>query len=410
MNKVRVRFPPSPTGIPHIGNTRTALYNFLFARHNKGSFVLRIEDTDQKRLVPGAREAILEILEWLGIKHDEFYVQSERLDLYKEHTKILLDKKLAYEKDGAVWVKVPGDKTFAWDDAVGKKHISFNGKDIEDFVILKSDGFPTYHLANIVDDHLMEISHVIRGEEWISSTPKHLYLYEAFSWQPPSFAHLPVILGQDKEKLSKRYGAKTVLELRDEGFLPEAVNNFMALLGWSPGGDREIMSMEEMTQLFKLEDVNTSCPIFDNTKLLWMNGEYIRKTKNEDLKAKISQILGDKFKKIDQETLDKLLELAKDRMKTLQEFEGLVEFVLQPQKPQLDDNEQKIAEKLKSKLSILKNWNAAAILDVLRQVLKEEGIKMSVLYKIFTGKTSGLPLPETLEILGREKALSLMSS
>jgi len=189
----------------------------------------------------------LEILDWLSINYDgKVLRQSKRLEIYKEYAKELLNKKIAYEKENAVWVKVSQDKIFSWIDLVGNKKISFSGKDQEDFVILKSDGFPTYHLANVVDDHLMEITHVIRGEEWISSTPKHIHLYQSFGWEMPQFAHLSVILGPDKAKLSKRHGAKSVLDYRDEGYVKEALLNYMALLGWNPGSDKEVMSLEEM--------------------------------------------------------------------------------------------------------------------------------------------------------------------
>ncbi|MEK7160347.1 MAG: glutamate--tRNA ligase family protein, partial [Patescibacteria group bacterium] len=282
---VRVRFAPSPTGIPHIGNTRTAFFNYLFAKHNKGEFILRIEDTDKKRIVKGAEEAILEILEWLGIKYDGKLIrQSDRLDLYKKYVQELLDKKIAHKKEGAVWIKVPEDKKFEWIDKVGQKKISFAGKDVDEFVILKSDGYPTYHLANIVDDHLMEITHVIRGEEWISSTPKHLYLYESFDWEPPQFAHLPVILGTDRSKLSKRHGAQSILDYREKGYLKEALLNYMAMLGWNLGSDREIFSMDELIKLFELKDVNTANPIFDVKKLEWLNGVWIRSIAEQDIK------------------------------------------------------------------------------------------------------------------------------
>ncbi|MDP2585498.1 MAG: glutamate--tRNA ligase family protein, partial [Candidatus Levybacteria bacterium] len=184
---VRVRIAPSPTGIPHIGNTRTALFNYAFAMHNKGKFIVRIEDTDQARIIPGAKEAIFEILNWLGISWDEEYTQSERKDIYKEHAESLIKKGLAYEDEGAVRFKIPIGREISWTDAIGNKKISFKTDIVEDFVILKSDGFPTYHLANVIDDHLMNISHVIRGDEWISSTPKHILLYEAFGWELPVF-------------------------------------------------------------------------------------------------------------------------------------------------------------------------------------------------------------------------------
>jgi glutamyl/glutaminyl-tRNA synthetase len=287
---VKVRFAPSPTGIPHIGSTKAALYNFLFAKANGGEFILRIEDTDRKRVVAGAEKAILEILEWLGLHYDGKPIhQSERLEIYKKYVQELVDKKIAHEKDGAIWIKVPEDKTFEWIDKIGNKTIKFLGKDVDEFVILKSDGFPTYHLANVVDDHLMEITDVIRGEEWISSTPKHLYLYESFGWTVPNFAHMPVILGPDKTKLSKRHGAKSALDYKDEGFVKEALLNFMALLGWNPGGDQEKMDLDFMVKNFKLEEVNSASPIFDIKKLEWMNGVWIRSFDEDELEERLRE-------------------------------------------------------------------------------------------------------------------------
>lgn len=390
---VRVRFAPSPTGIPHIGGTRTALFTFLYARHNKGEFILRIEDTDRKRLVKGSEEAIEEILKWLGLTPDKKYKQSERLETYKEHVDLLIDKKKAYEKDGAIYVHVPEEKEFSWVDLVGSKSISFKGSDIEDFVILKSDGFPTYHLANVVDDHLMEITHVMRGEEWTSSTPKHLYLYELFDWEAPQFAHLPVILGTDHTKLSKRHGAKSALDYREDGYLPQAINNYMALLGWNPGGDKEIFSISEMIKIFDLKDINTANPIFDINKLNWMNGVYIRNLSLDEL----AKELGSKNKEI--------IALAQTRMNTLKDFEALTEFFSKKPKIKLDNKEKIIAKVLRYELSKLKNWKAEDILFALKNVLEKEKVKMKVLYKIFTGKEAGLPLPQSLEILGEEDTL-----
>src|SRR3990167_6419286 len=242
---VRVRIAPSPTGIPHIGNTRTALFNYAFAKHNKGKFIVRIEDTDQARIVPGAKEAIFEILNWLGIAWDEEYVQSERKNIYKEHVENLIKKGLAYADEGAVRFKIPTNREISWIDAVGDKKISFKTDVLEDFVILKSDGFPTYHLANVVDDHLMHITHVIRAEEWLSSTPKHILLYKAFGWEIPMFAHIPLLLNPNKSKLSKRQGDVAVEEYLKKGYLKETLLNFIALLGWNPGAGntQEIFSL-----------------------------------------------------------------------------------------------------------------------------------------------------------------------
>lgn len=403
---VRVRFAPSPTGIPHIGGTRTAFFNYLFAKHNNGKFILRIEDTDQSRIVPGAKEAIFEILNWLGISWDEEYIQSERKNIYKEHVESLIKKGLAYEDEGAVRFKVPINQEVSWIDAVGNKTISFKTDIIEDFVILKSDGFPTYHLANIVDDHLMNISHVIRGDEWLSSAPKHLLLYKSFSWRPPVFAHMPNILGSDRQKLSKRHGAKSVLDYRNEGYLKEAILNFMVLLGWNPGGDKEFMGIDEMIKLFDLKEINLASPIFDLQKLTWMNGEYIRQTQNSKLKTQIYEFYDkDKdilnFLKSDTKTLDFILDLAKTRMKTLKEFRDLVV----PKTPELSSEEKNIAKTLSKKFSAIKDWNSEAILSAMKEVLIAHKAKGSILYKIVTGFEKGLPLPESLEILGKEKTL-----
>lgn len=401
MADVRVRIAPSPTGIPHIGNTRTALFNYLFAKHNKGKFILRIEDTDRARLVEGAEEKIKEILEWLGLAWDEFYKQSERLAIYKKAADELLRKGLAHREEAAIRFIVPKDKTVSWTDSVGNKNISFKTDDIEDFIILKSDGFPTYHLGNVVDDHEMKITYVIRGDEWISSTPKHILLYQAFGWELPVFAHLPVILGPDKTKLSKRHGAQSILEYRDEGYLKEALLNFMVLLGWNPGGDREIMTINEMIKLFDLKDVNTNTPVFDINKLTWFNGYYIRKSKISNLK---SQILSQspKLKKVDDALLDKLIGLAQTRMKTLNDFYELVNPFLDKPKLKLNAQEKAVAEKLKEKLSTIEQWNNETILAAIMRVISEEKTNMPVIYKVLTGSETGLPLPDMLAILGKE--------
>lgn len=404
MSEVRVRFPPSPTGIPHIGNTRTALFNYLFARHNKGVFILRIEDTDQKRIVPGAREAIEEILNWLGIAADEVSIQSERLPLYQEASQNLLRHNFARKEEGAIRFIVPKGRSITWEDAVGRKKISFRTDDIEDFIILKSDDFPTYHLANVVDDYEMKITHVIRGDEWISSTPKHILLYEAFGWEPPIFAHLPVILGPDKTKLSKRHGAKSVLEFRNEGYLKEALLNFMALLGWTHPKQKDVFSIGEAIKAFDLKDVNTNSPIFDINKLTWLNGYYIRKAQSANLKAQIIE-QDPKIAHVDRNLLDKLIPLAQTRMKTLKDFYELAKPVLEEAQVKLGEKEKAVAKRLIQEFSTIEQWNNQAILATFRDVITHYNLRMSVLYKICTGRESGLPLPETLEILGREKTL-----
>lgn len=414
---IRVRFAPSPTGIPHIGNTRTALFNYLFARASGGKFILRIEDTDQKRIVKGAEEAILEILEWLGIKPDGSVVhQSDRLKIYNEHVKELIDGKKAYEKEGAVWVKVPHERRFGWTDGVGNKKISFLGKDVDEFVILKSDGFPTYHLANVVDDHLMGITHVIRGEEWISSTPKHIYLYEALGWKDnmPEFAHLPVILGPDHTKLSKRHGAKSVLDYRSEGFLKEALINFMVLLGWNPGGEKEQFSLSELEKIFSLKQINTANPVFDIKKLAWLNGVWIRELGENDFEKRlrefysrdneVSDVLDNKT------TKGVLLAAAKSRMKTLADFKPLVSE--KESKREYTIKEIKIAgqllEHLKNELG--DNWTEERLINSLRKFNKEKDVPFKTIYFVLTGKDQGLPLGELLKIRHKDFFINNLKS
>jgi glutamyl/glutaminyl-tRNA synthetase len=404
---VKVRFAPSPTGVPHIGGIRTALFNFLFARANNGEFILRIEDTDQKRLVQGAEEAILESLDWLGVNFDGKPIhQSERLEIYKKYAQELLDKKIAHKKEDAVWVKVPEDRRFEWEDQVGKKKISFLGKDVDEFVVLKSDGFPTYHLANIVDDHLMEITHVLRGEEWISSTPKHLYLYESFGWTPPSFAHLPVILGSDKTKLSKRHGAKSALDYKNEGFVKEALLNFMALLGWNPGGDKEQMDLSFMIKNFKLEDINTANPIFDIKKLEWLNGVWIRTLNGEKrLKENLEEFYkanNEVNKKLKSDNACDLVNAAASRLRTLADFQSLISIERQKD---MTKEEKVTADKLyKFLIEELGNnsWENEKFLAALKNFSKNENLPFKTIYFLLSGKEQGIGLLELNQIYGKD--------
>jgi len=327
---IRTRFAPSPTGFLHVGGLRAALYNYLFARKNQGKFLLRIEDTDQKRAVEGAVESLIKTLKWSGLEFDEGpgvegscgpYIQSQRTELYKKHADELLEKGFAYrcfctaqrldemrklqeEKHLApkydqhclhlskeetaklmdasvpfvIRQKIPTSGAVEWEDAV-RGNVSFKCDTIDDQVLLKSDGFPTYHLANVVDDHMMNISHVIRGEEWLSSTPKHILLYQAFGWKHPVFSHLPLILNKDRSKLSKRQGDVAVEDYIKKGYLPEAMINFIALLGWHPGSDstQEIFTLDELIEKFTLEKVHKAGAVFDLEKLDWINWQWRRK-------------------------------------------------------------------------------------------------------------------------------------
>jgi len=336
---VRTRYAPSPTGYLHVGGLRTALYNYLYARQHGGSFVLRIEDTDQTRKVEGAVENLIDVFGWLGMVFDEGphiggacgpYVQSERLSTYREHLQHLSDVGHAYacfctsarleemrrqqttsgrlpmydrrcrnlSKDVAqrrmaagephVWrMSVPDGQRVIVSDMI-RGDVSFETGTIDDQVLLKSDGFPTYHMANVVDDHLMQISHVIRGEEWLPSTPKHALLYQFFGWQIPQFAHLPLLLNADRSKMSKRSGDVAVEEYRKNGFLPATLLNFVALLGWHPRDDREIFSLDDLVREFSLERVNKAGAVFDLAKLRWMNAEYLKAEDEATLLSHIS--------------------------------------------------------------------------------------------------------------------------
>ncbi len=343
---IRTRYAPSPTGYLHVGGLRTALYNYLFARRNGGTFILRIEDTDQTRRVEGAVQNLLDAFAWLGLDFDEGpfvggpygpYVQSERLDLYRTYIEQLAAAGHAYpcfcssetleamragqaargvppmydrrcrdlkreeadrrigEGQPHVWrMAVPRGRTVTVDDLI-RGPVSIASDTIDDQVLIKSDGFPTYHMANVVDDHHMQISHVIRGEEWLTSTPKHVLLYEFFGWESPKFAHLPLLLNPDRSKMSKRSGDVAVEDYRRRGVLPEALINYVALLGWHPSDEREIFSLHELISEFSLERVGKAGAIFDITKLFWVNSEYIKAESDEELfghvEAELSELI-----------------------------------------------------------------------------------------------------------------------
>jgi glutamyl-tRNA synthetase len=365
-NKVRVRLAPSPTGYLHLGTLRVALYNYAFAKKNNGSFILRIEDTDQNRLVDDAVENIISTLNTIGVEFDEGpnkggaygpYVQSERLDIYKKYIDELIDKGLAYHcfcdketldemraaqmerkedpkydrrclnltkeevqakiDNGDSYVirlKMPEDRVFSFDDAI-RGVVEINSNQVDDQVILKSDGFPTYHLAACVDDHLMEITHVFRGEEWISSTPKHIWLYECLGWEAPKFVHLPLIMNTDHSKLSKRKNDVSVENYLQKGYPVPALINYIALIGWHTPDDREFFTLDELCQEFSLERVSKSNGVFDIVKLDWMAGMYIREMSNEALAEKCRPYLEKEgYDVSDQRKLVAVMDNAKDRI------------------------------------------------------------------------------------------------
>ena len=357
--EIRVRFAPSPTGYLHIGGARTALFNYLFAKKHNGKFLLRIEDTDTERSKSEFTEQIIRSLEWLGIKHDEEIVyQSKRFETYKKYAEKLLKEGKAYrcfctkeeleqrKKENPKWkydrkcfnlsekeieenlkqgkpytirLKLPDTEIKFYDYVKGD--MSFHSKDFEDFIIVRSNGVPIYQFTVVIDDAEMGITHVIRGDDHLSNTPKQILLYQALGFNIPEFAHIPLILGQDKKRLSKRHGATSVEEYREAGFLPEALVNFIALLGWSPGDDREMLSLKELVQEFSLERINKSPAVFDFKKALWLNGKYIAQKNTEELIPLIEEVYkkhGIYFKSNPEHK--KIAELLKTRVKTINEF------------------------------------------------------------------------------------------
>lgn len=506
---IRVRFAPSPTGYLHIGNLRVCLYNYLFARQNKGKLILRIEDTDRERYVEGAIENLIKTLKSIGLVYDDGpYLQSKRLKIYQEYAQKLINSGRAYycfctedelekmrqeqmtnkmppmydkrcrkltpeevtlrlrslqqssgqaEQPYVVRLKIPEEGSIMVKDLI-RGEIEFDLKTIDDQVLLKSDGYPTYHLAVVVDDYLMKITHVIRGEDWLPSTPKHLLLYRAFGWQPPQFAHLPLILNPDRSKLSKRQGDVAAEDYLAQGYLPEALLNFIALLGWNPGGEQEIFSLNELIKLFSLEKIQKSGAIFNREKLDWMNGYYIRKMGVSELTEKCIPYLvrsglirplisnfpsldspsrrGGQFliskqvskskpqiaqtdELIDFKWLTKIVSLEQERLKRLDEIGERTKFFFvdkleyepdiliwkKMDKPAISDNLNLIKEKLASLTAPkFKAKNIQAILNK----LVEKGGAGEIFWPFrvaLSGQKSSPPPAEIAEILGKDKTI-----
>lgn len=465
---VRTRFAPSPTGYLHVGGLRTALYAYLYAKQNNGQMVLRIEDTDQERKVEGAIDKIIEALDWAGLNPDEGpraggnygpYIQSERIQYYTKYANQLLEKEHAYPcfctkerldelnriqkmqnkppgydgkcrripkeeaeqriKAGEPHVirqKITEDRDIIVNDIIRGK-VSFDTNLLDDQILVKSDGFPTYHLANIVDDHMMEITHVIRGEEWLPSTPKHILLYEFLGWEVPEFAHLPLLLNKDRSKLSKRQGDVAVSDYREKGYLKDALLNFLALLGWNPGTEQEIFSMEDLIQEFSLEKVGKSGSVFDIEKLNWMNGIYIRNMEIEELYRQIKPRIDSEID-WNAKALKKIIGLLQESLTTLNDIneKGIIFF---KEKLHLEDeaaemvhteNTIKVLRSFAGKLNDLEELDKDNFIETARAVQKETGIKgqqlwMSIRVGI-TGQTHGPEIHKTAEILGKERSLN----
>jgi glutamyl-tRNA synthetase len=404
--KVRTRFAPSPTGYLHIGGLRTAAYAYALAKHNKGDFILRIEDTDQKRNIPGSADSLKKTLEIFGLKWDESYTQSERLKLYKEVAEKLVSQGNAYHFEGAIKLKIPKDEIVSYRDFVFKQEIKWNTNDVFEPIILKSDGFPTYHLAVVVDDHEMKISHVLRGYDWMPSTPIHLLIYKFLEYEIPEIGHLTDIQSPEGGKLSKRKGNVSVEQFLADGYLPEALLNFIILLGWAPKDNREMFTLEEFVQNFREDGFQKSNPRYVPDKLNWFNQQYIKKLSDEELANKVKN-----FTKC--EDIKKYLPLVRDRLVTLKDFDALTDyFFSRPagQSPLGGAQKQKQGAIVTHAISVLQtSFDGKILEEKAREFCTQENIKVGdyfmALRVAITGKTATPPLWEIMQILGKEESL-----
>jgi glutamyl-tRNA synthetase len=465
MTKPRVRFAPSPTGYLHVGGARTALFNWLFARHTGGTLVLRIEDTDRERSTEAHTRVILDGLGWLGITCDEGpFFQGDYGDRHRADAERLLNEGKAYrcfctreeldaqraqaEAAGQVFrydgrctrltadevaartaagapstirFRVP-DEELAWDDAVHGR-ISFQGRDLDDFVILRSDESAIYNLAVVSDDIAMSISHVIRGDDHISNTPKQIALYRALGRPLPVFAHVPMILGTDGKKLSKRHGATAVGDYQEQGILPLAMRNFLALLGWSPGGDREILPEDEMVRLFTLEGIQKKAAVFDPAKLEWMNGQYLSALPAEELLEPVLRRLGQLGVQHEGRDLGPMIDAVKGRSRTILQVAERVAVRLDPSRSTLDFQGEALVKKMGhafgTNLRLVvqalvtlppERWQADALLDTLKALAESRGLKLGDVMQpvrvALTGSTVSEPVNELLAVVGRPRSLS----
>lgn len=481
MPEIRTRFAPSPTGLLHIGGVRTALFEILFAHHHGGQALLRIDDTDRTRLVPGAIQSLIEDLSWVGLHFDEGpsdeeialadegykggfgiggpakpYVQSQRLDRYKATSEELIRLGVAYRCDctadrlekereeqtarkemvgysgycrnrnvpadipHVVRFQIPEDRPVVLADAV-KGEVKWEQIILRDPVLLKSDGFPTYHLATVVDDHDMRISHVLRADEWLSTAPLHLLLFEALGWETPVFAHLPPVLGTDGKKLSKRHGATFLSSFREAGYLPEAILNFMALIGWSPGEgeQQEIFSMDELTRRFSLDRVNNAGGVFNYDKLKWMNGVYIRALAAEDLGKRLRPFLVNAGLQVDEEKLRRIVPHVQQRLELLPDAIPLVEFLFKDKitrdmpsmlKKGMDAPKARdISTRAAEALGALPVFDAPSIEAALRGLAEQTGMQAGSVFTVVriavTGQKVTPPLFESVYALGQAESV-----
>lgn len=420
---IRVRFAPSPTGYLHIGGARTALFNWMYAKSQDGKFILRIEDTDLERSKQEYVDEIIDSLSWLGFKYDELYFQSKRFDIYKEHALKLLNEGKAFKDGEAVVLKIPQDQQVKLYDLI-RGEIVFDTATIKDQVLMKSDGSPTYSFACVVDDALMEISHVIRGEDHISNTPKQILIYQALGFKIPKFAHLPLIMGEEGGRLSKRTGAVAVTEYRTMGFLPEAIINYLMLLGWSPGGNQEIVKFSDAVKKFSIKKVNKTAAEFSMDKLRWINGQYLNAAPAQQLAQLSIPLLKEKgyiTDDADKAHIEAAVKLFQSRLETLTDFSWRADFVftdafsVEPQAREkfLTKDKAKPFRLLSEKLSSLVDFNAKTAEEAFRSLVAELGMTAADLVHpvrvALTGKTVGPGLFETMALLGKEKTVKRLA-
>ncbi|MBP6342701.1 MAG: glutamate--tRNA ligase [Candidatus Omnitrophica bacterium] len=419
---IRVRFAPSPTGFLHIGGARTALFNWMYARAQGGQFILRIEDTDKVRSKQEYLDEILDSMKWLGLNWDEFYKQSDRFDLYRKYAKQLLDEGKAYADGEAVILKVPQKIIKIYD--IIRDEITIDSSEIKDQVLMKSDGSPTYSFACVVDDSLMEISCVIRGEDHISNTPKQILIYEALGFKIPKFAHLPLILDPEGGRMSKRAGATAVTEYRDMGFLPEGVVNYLMLLGWSPGNNQEVVPMEAALKNFSIKKINKAGAAFSMDKLTWINTQHIKQSETSKLTEMLIPVLkkaGYAPEAFDRQWLENVVHLFKPRMSTLIDFLDWAAFALkddftldaEAKAQHLSQDKSKEFKLLAERLSSVSDFNIKTTEEAFRRLVEELGIKAGDLVHpvrvALTGKAVGPGLFDTMVVLGKDKTVTRLS-
>jgi glutamyl-tRNA synthetase len=408
-DSIRVRFAPSPTGALHVGGARAALYNWLFARGRDGTFVLRIEDTDRERSTPENVAQIIDALEWLELDWDERYSQAERAGRHGEEIARLVEDGHAYMHEGAVRLRVPGEGRTVVKDLI-RGDITFEHSAIDDFVIARSDGSPLYNLAVAVDDHDMGISHVIRGEDHIPNTPRQLMILEALGAEPPVYAHLPLLHGPDGKKLSKRHGAASVQALRDAGYLPAAVRNYLALLGWGYDDTTTFFTTDELIERFSLERVSRNPAVFDEQKLRWMNGRYLREMDRDELTRLLEERLG-------RTGLREAVEIAQEKMQTLEDFWPLAGFLVERrptderawEKVMGDGAAERLA-KAREALAGAEPFDTETVESALRSVVEELGAKPKEVFQpvrvAISGTTVSPGIFESVAVLGRDEALA----